>query len=202
MGEVVLFKWNNTVQLDTPREYVCGYCGRYVGPNIGYFAPVTSGAHPRIYICSSCTNPTYFDQRGSQVPGAPFGKDVASVPPDVAALYAEARACMKVNAFTAAVLTCRKLLMHLAVEKGAPVGSSFLQYVEYLSDKNYIPPDGKGWVDYIRTKGNEANHEIRIMSLEEGRDLITFSEMLLKFVYEFPAKVKPLLPPPAAAPNS
>jgi hypothetical protein len=52
-------------------------------------------------------------------------------------------------------------------------------------------------VDYIRTKGNEANHEITIMSDEDAKDLITFSEMLLKFVYEFPAKV-PVPATPAA----
>jgi hypothetical protein len=194
--------WGNVVQVGVAGDYVCGYCGRYVGPNTGYVAQVTSGRQPRIYICSSCSSPTYFDTSNRQHPGAPFGNDVTSVPQDVAALYAEARACMRVNAFTSAVLTCRKLLMHLAVEKGAPEGRSFLQYVEYLSDKNYVPPDGKGWVGYIRTKGNEANHEIRIMSLEEASDLITFSEMLLKFVYEFPAKVQAQPPLPAAGPGS
>jgi hypothetical protein len=79
--------------------------------------------------------------------------------------------------------------MHIAVEKKAEPGKSFLEYVEYLADKGYVPPDGKGWVDHIRTKGNEANHEIKIMSEADARDLIAFSEMLLKFVYEFPAKV-------------
>jgi hypothetical protein len=99
---------------------------------------------------------------------------------------------MTVNSFTSAVLTCRKLLMHIAVAKGAAPGKSFMEYVEYLDQKNYIPPDGKGWVDYIRKKGNEANHEIKIMSVADASDLITFLEMLLKFVYEFPAKVQPI----------
>ena len=116
---------------------------------------------------------------------------MASVPYQVGALYAEARSCMTVNSFTSAVLTCRKLLMHIAVEKGAPEGKTFLDYVEYLAEKGYVPPDGKGWVDYIRKKGNEANHEIKIMSVGDASDLITFSEMLLKFVYEFPAKIQP-----------
>jgi hypothetical protein len=40
---------------------------------------------------------------------------------------------------------------------------------------------------------NEANHEIKIMAEADAEDLTGFSEMLLKFVYEFPAKV----PPPA-----
>jgi len=73
---------------------------------------------------------------------------------------------MKQNAFTATVLCCRKLLMHIGVEKGAEKGKNFIEYVEFLSSKNYIPPDGKEWVDHIRKKGNEANHEIVIMGAE------------------------------------
>jgi hypothetical protein len=90
--------------------------------------------------------------------------------------------------------------MHLAVEKGAAVGQSFLDYVEYVAQKGFIPPDGKGWVDHIRTKGNEANHEIKIMAPADAADLIAFSEMLLKFVYEFPAKIKPAPAAPKTGP--
>jgi len=61
----------------------------------------------------------------------------------------------------------------------------------YLADNNYVPPDGKGWVDHIRKKGNEANHEIVIMSKEEAFELLSFVEMLLKIVYEFPARILP-----------
>jgi hypothetical protein len=44
-------------------------------------------------------------------------------------------------------------------------------------------------VDHIRTKGNEATHEIVLMTKADAEELIAFTEMLLKFVYEFPAKV-------------
>ncbi len=80
--------------------------------------------------------------------------------------------------------------MHIAVAKGAEEGKNFFEYVEYLSSKGYVPPDAKSWVDHIRTKGNEANHQIVIMSEEEARDLTAFVEMLLKLVYEFPATSK------------
>jgi len=152
-----------------------------------------------VYICSFCGKPTFFESNGKQFPGVAFGDTVDSLPPDVASLYNEARFSMTVNAFTSAVLTCRKLLMHLAVEKGAPAGGSFLDYVEYLAQKGYVPPDGKGWVDHIRKKGNEANHEIKIMLEADAKDLIQFSEMLLKFMYEFPAKVPPPPAPSAAS---
>ena len=80
--------------------------------------------------------------------------------------------------------------MHVAVAKGAKAGKTFIEYVEFLSTNNYVPPEAKGWVDHNRKKGNEANHEIMIMSEEEAKDLIIFSEMLLKLVYEFPAASK------------
>jgi hypothetical protein len=79
--------------------------------------------------------------------------------------------------------------MHIAVEQGAKVGESFLTYVEFLASSGYVPPNGKGWVDHIRQKGNEANHEIKLMTVEDATELISFSEMLLKFIYEFPNRV-------------
>ena len=80
--------------------------------------------------------------------------------------------------------------MNIAVSKGAKEGLSFYDYVDFLSDENYIPPNGKGWVDHIRKKGNDATHEISIMEQEDAKELIDFAEMLLKFIYEFPESIK------------
>lgn len=188
--------WTNVGGLP-PRSFVCSYCNHTVGPVQGWYTvthhPVNNQAvyDGYIYICSFCGKPTFFDQTGKQYPGAAFGDPVGDLPPEVKSLYEEARSAMTVNGFTAAVLICRKLLMHLAVENGAAPDQSFLQYVQYLTDKGFVPPNGKGWVDHIRRKGNEANHEIKILSEQDAKDLITFSEMLLKFVYEFPAKIQP-----------
>ena len=124
------------------------------------------------------------------MPGVHYGSEVTELPSDVNALYGEARDCMTVSAHTSAVLTSRKLLMHIAVEKGASAGRSFIDYVQYLADGGYVPPDGTGWVDHIRKQGNEANHEIKRMSRGEAEELISFLEMLLKFVYEFPGRMK------------
>ncbi len=79
--------------------------------------------------------------------------------------------------------------MNIAVDKGAAAGESFLQYIEYLDQEGYLPPDGKEWVDYIRKRGNEANHEIHLMNAEDAQALIDFVEMLLKFIYQFPNMV-------------
>lgn len=125
-----------------------------------------------------------------QVPGAPYGAKVSDVPEDVESLYEEAKKCLSCEAYTGSVLCSRKLLMNIAVSKGAKEGDTFAEYVDYLCKKGFVPPDGKKWVDHIRQKGNEATHEIKIMDRQNAADLITFIEMLLKFIYEFPAAIK------------
>jgi hypothetical protein len=148
-----------------------------------------------IYLCPHCDKPTYF--AGNIVmPGVPFGSPVAHLPDDIEAVYSEARRCASASAYTAAVLLSRKLLMNIAVSLGAKTGDTFMAYIEYLSAAGYVPPNGKAWVDHIRKKGNEATHEISVMKPSDAEDLLLFSEMLLKFIYEFPKKV------PSQAPAS
>jgi len=125
----------------------------------------------------------------SQVPGVSFGEQVEHLPKEIGDLYEEIRKSTGVGAYTSSVLSCRKILMHIAVEKGAEEGKPFIFYVEYLVNNHYAPPGSKPWVDKIRTTGNEANHEIKIMGQSEAEELINFVEMLLKFIYEFPAKI-------------
>lgn len=68
-------KWHNAGGLDS-QSYVCGYCGRHTGPNQGYFGQMMAqgGWHSVgwIYICTYCTQPTYFGIEGRQVPGTAF----------------------------------------------------------------------------------------------------------------------------------
>ena len=81
------------------------------------------------------------------------------------------------------------MLMNIAVEQGAKEGLKLIEYVEYLAKNGFIPPNGKTWVDHIRRKGNEATHEISLMNQADAEELVAFVEMLLKFIYEFPARV-------------
>jgi len=118
-----------------------------------------------------------------------MGNTVSHVPDELNALYEEARKCTSQSCYTAAVMLCRKILMNIAVDRGAAVDLRFVEYVEHLSREGYIPPNGRHWVDHIRRKGNEANHEIKLMKARDATELVTFSEMLLKFVYEFPSMI-------------
>jgi hypothetical protein len=76
------------------------------------------------------------------------------------------------------------------VQEGAEENLKFIEYVNWLESKNYFPPKGKTWIDIIRSKGNEATHEILPMSQEDAKQVLTFTEMLLKFVYEFPGSTQ------------
>ena len=181
-------QWNRANEIQ-PRQFVCGYCGDKVASKEGYVtSDAPDGAHAHLYVCPGCTRPSFI-HRSYQSPGVAPGNEVGHLPPDIAALYSEARRSAGAAANTAAVLACRKLLMNIAVAQGAKAGESFMFYVEYLANAGYVPPNGKVWVDHIRNKGNEATHEIRLMAPEDAAELISFSEMLLKFVFEFPAKV-------------
>lgn len=179
------------------RPYTCGYCSKQLTSEKGYLGRVSTdgmidtGDLVFIYVCHFCDQPTFFNQRGRQTPGPKYGNNVLGLSDDrIAKLYDEARDCIGIQAPTAAILSCRKLLMHVAVEKGAKPNLSFIEYVEHLSNQGYIPPDSKEWVDEIREKGNEANHEIVIMTNEDAKDLLQLTEMLLKIIYQFPSEIQ------------
>ena len=170
----------------TARGYVCGHCLLRVASDVGTTGPASYA----VFFCPYCSKPTFFEG-GRQVPGVAFGNAVDNLPADVASLYAESRNCVAVNAYTASVLACRKLLMNVAVSQGANGNQSFVAYVQYLADGGYVPPNARGWVDHIRAKGNEATHEIPPMSRADAEALITFAEMILKLVFDYPARVPP-----------
>ena len=187
------FRWLKVENIPS-HNYTCGYCGNSLASEKGWICqdPQNGSLKAFIHICHFCNKPTFLDTDGKQYPGASFGDYVKGIEDDsVQKLYDEARRTMSVSSYTATVLSCRKLLMHIAVQKGADEGNSFATYVKYLAEHHYIPPDAIGWVDHIRSKSNEANHEIKIMEKEDAETLLSFIAMLLKVIYEFPAKIKP-----------
>jgi hypothetical protein len=96
---------------------------------------------------------------------------------------------MSVSAYTVAALLCRKILMHVGVAEGAKENQNFAHYVNYLEQNHYLPPRGKVWVDHIRDQGNEANHEIMMVSRNDAEILMTLTIGLLSHLYELPHAV-------------
>ena len=187
------YDWQNSIIIPS-KSFRCGYCGQDIASDKGYKADFFNDAMKRefvyIAICHYCKKPTFLDENGNQFPGSIFGNSIEHLPKNILDLYNESRNCISVNAYTASILCSRKLLMYIAISKGSPPGLPFQKYVDELAAKGFVPPDGKEWVNHIREKGNEATHEITIMSKDDAEDLITFIEMLLKFMYEFPTIMK------------
>ena len=168
-------------------DYECAFCGKNVASIIGCID--NHDSYRKIIICPHCKEPTYFN-KGKQYPTPIFGKPLKHLPDEINQLFNEARKTMSVNAYTCVVIACITLLMHIAVDQGAKEGLSFQQYVEYLAREGFIPKKGKGWVDHIRQQGNTAVHNIRLQSLMDAEQALTFTEHLLLSVYDFPERVK------------
>jgi len=49
-------------------------------------------------------------------------------------------------------------------------------------------------LDHIRKKGNEATHEIVMMSQQDASEIVFFTQMLLTFVYDLPGMIPPETP--------
>ena len=81
--------------------------------------------------------------------------------------------------------------MHIAVERGAGENLRFVQYVDYLLESGLVAPTAKAWVARIKDKGNEANHEVHAVTQTDATEMMDFTGMLLKTVYEFPARLAP-----------
>ena len=187
--------WQDMQELDS-RSYKCGYCSTVVSSDRGYAAMAMDSGDVRrtplhyvLYICPGCSKPTFFDQERQPTPGETLGQPVAHVPETLNALYEEARRCSTYRCYTAAVMLCRKMLMHIAVEKKAAPGKTFVEYVDYLCDNHYVPPGSQEWVNRIRTKGNDANHEIFNMNHDDAKQILMFTEMLLTLIYAFPSSL-------------
>lgn len=174
--------WKNIADLRA-YSFICSYCSKTVSSSRGISDAINSS---KIMICPNCTSPTYFTKNNRQIPGPKIGESIKHISDGkINSLYEEARTCHSHGAYSASVMCCRKLLMHIAVSEGAEENKNFKHYVDFLLDE-HLPKNAKEWVELIREKGNFANHEIELMTEEDSKHLIYFSGMLLKNLYEFP----------------
>jgi hypothetical protein len=118
------------------------------------------------------------------------------LPSDVAAGYEEARRTISVGAYTSCELICRKLLMHVAVDKGAKEGKTFASYIDHLVAEGFVTPPMKDWVRLIKDNGNEATHLLLAPSRERAEGTLMFTAELLRLTYEMSALAAHYVPRP------
>jgi hypothetical protein len=167
----------------TVTNMTCGHCAREVAAEI-----IANRGSAVFLVCPSCQGglmTSWVD--GATYPPVPYGRGVAGLPSDVEAAWTEVRKMHGAAFYTGAEMIARKILMHVAVEScGSQSGQSFVSYVSDLESHNYLPPNLKPVIDRIRTRGNEANHEVPSSTQEEAATTLRIVQYLLETVYEMP----------------
>ncbi len=175
-------------------RYLCAHCGAW-----------TSGLVVARYhygydtvnwlICTGCGHGSVYDN-GDLHPSSKFGLAIEGLPEDVGKAYEEARSCYSVNAFTACELICRKLLMHVAVDKGAKENEAFTYYLSKLGEQGYITPPMTKWVALIREHGGKATHLIEAPDRGRSESTLMFTAELLRLIYEMEHMADKYIPKP------
>jgi len=164
-------------------DFLCGHCGN---KGNGVVVSFYDGTDPNVrwVLCPTCIHGSVIDRDGITYPPAKFGVDLNGLTDDIQKAYDEARNCMSVKAYSACTLICRKILMHVAVDKGDTEGKNFTEYIDYLKSSGYLTRAMENWVGKIREGGNDATHKIPPASEEKAKNVLLFTIQLLRNVYE------------------
>lgn len=165
----------------------CTHCESTVMAAVASLAP--DGEDTEWLRCAGCNRPAIVD-RGRLIPAAKPLKVPKGLPEEMEPLWDEARTCLQNGANTGAVMLCRKLLFHVAVDKGLPDkkangwAPNFYECVQHLEDEGYFTPNMRRWVDRVKDVGNEQNHELKPIEPAVALDVATFAQQLLVLAYE------------------
>jgi hypothetical protein len=100
-------------------RYQCAHCNSEVSGAI-----VAAYETTQWLLCPKCGCGSV-SVHGNLIPNTSFGPLIEGLPNNVESAYQEARRCMSVNAYTACELICRKILMHVAADKGGKRRGNF-----------------------------------------------------------------------------
>ena len=165
--------------------YTCGHCGHKTSGAVLASYSHYSAPSVRLLLCVECERGSVWHLSNQLViPGTRPGPSLLGLPTEVAAAYDEAQKSMSVGAFVATELVCRKILMHVAVDKGAKEGQNFVEYLTYLEKQGYVTPPMKAWVDLIRSHGNKAAHKLEPPDPIRAESTLLLTAELLRLIYE------------------
>lgn len=166
-----------------------GACQRCGEGQMAVVAHTTSHPLVKWLRCVSC-NRGAVDNFGTISPQAPPLNVPLGVSGDVLQVWEEARQCLGIGAYCAAVMMCRKLLLHVAVSHGLAAkkengrAPNFYEALEHLQHEGIISAPMRKWADRIKEVGNQQNHEIGAIGTEDAMDVAKFTEKLLELAFE------------------
>ena len=175
------------------RTYPCGACGKTTNGRVLCEATRRSDSAHISWCWCSCDNaePTVIvEKEGRVITQLPNARDFSRSPDwptNLAELYDEAAKSYAAGAYTATTMVCRKLLMAIACDKGETDGKKFTEYVDHITNKVLVFPDAKTPIDAIRTIGNEATHEVKIVNQPDATRAMKIVTYTLNTIYSLPA---------------
>jgi len=174
----------------TSHQIKCGNCGNDIGAiEVARYNSPSVQIEVVWLICPLCSYGSVVEYDGKIYPAGKYGEALDGLTPDVNSAYNEARECMSIGAHTGCQLVCRKILMHIAVDKcNGKEGDSFENYIHNIEKAGYITPPMKPWVDKIRKEGNDATHKLASPTPKDAENIMNFTTQLLRLVYEMEHK--------------
>lgn len=157
------------------------------------------------FRCVTCLG-GFVSNQGTISPSTRPLRTPDKLPPGDLAVWEEVRTCLGSGAYMAAVMLCRKLLLHLAVENGLESENAkghapgFAECVKHLQKAGVITQQMLEWVEPIKDVGNTANHKIATVSQDQAEQVATFTLQLLVLAYEL--RMTPAAPPAPQDPGT
>jgi len=114
-----------------------------------------------------------------------------TVPGDIADSFAEAVRSLSGNCARAASVMARRTLEVIASNKGAK-GKDLSQRLQNLAQNGLLPPMLAEMAKEVRLVANVGAHydPVQHVSRQDAWDLIEFVREVIKYLYEFPAKLE------------
>ena len=178
----------------------CEHCQAIVNAEIitSYVSGGTDDFAPQFLItfakCPQCRSPFVASQEEGigqsweaptrLYPVADSGLGLA-VPDPIRHAFDEGRACIRVSAFTAAAIMCRKTLEGVCAAHSIRE-RNLAASLARLRDTGVIDARLFDWADQLRVFGNEAAHGVETtISAEDARDILDFTRALVEYVFTF-----------------
>lgn len=162
----------------------CPHCGGNQALLVG-----RAGARTGWFRCVTCLKGFVRNEQTISPSARPL-RTPDKLPDGDLAVWEEVRICLGSGAYMAAVMLCRKLLLHIAVAAGLPEenekgrGPGFAECVTHLATAGVITQQMLEWVEPIKDIGNEATHKIVVVTKEQAEQVATFTLQLLVLAYE------------------
>ncbi len=110
------------------------------------------------------------------------------IPADILKNFKEAQDCFKFGLYTPSVIMCR-LVLEAICHNNSCTGSTLIQKLEDLKNKNIINDQLYEWVDALRLLGNIAAHDFTsTVKKEDSKDVLDLIHAIIEYIYNFQIK--------------